>query len=118
MNFIKQITPKGWIIIGVVILIIILIIYFARKPKTITTIVKNPVVPPANTNTTTTSTGNNFPLHKGSVGDNVKKWQTYLNTKGAGLVIDGIWGNKTEAASIKYMGFNQVEESYFKGLGL
>ena len=37
MDFIKSITPKGWIIIGVVILIIILIIYFSTRKKTITT---------------------------------------------------------------------------------
>lgn len=31
-------------------------------------------------------------------GDTAKQYQTYLNTQGANLAVDGIWGAKTEAA--------------------
>lgn len=111
-NFLSSISTRTWIIIAIVLIIIILIIYYSNKKKTVTT--------------TTTSTMSsalginsiNFPLQIGSRGDNVKKWQKYLNTKGAGLVEDGIWGVLTEAASVKYVGFNSVSETYFKGLGI
>lgn len=38
-------------------------------------------------------------LQKGSKGDEVKKWQEYLNTQGYGLSVDGDFGNKTYAAT-------------------
>lgn len=117
MNFISKITPKGWIAIVIVLLIIILIIYFSTRKKTVTTTTSTTTVVPNNTNTTISS-GNGFPLQMGSIGDNVKKWQTYLNSKGATLVVDGIWGVKTEAASLKYAGFNSVTQDYFNGLGI
>ena len=41
-------------------------------------------------------------LQKGSSGDEVKKWQEYLNTKGYGLTVDGIFGDKTDAATKQY----------------
>lgn len=109
MDFIKQITPKGWIAIAVVIIVIILIIYLVRKPKTITTTTTT-MVPAA---IVPISSGNGFPLQMGSRGTNVAKWQKYLNTKGASLKEDEIWGPLTEAASLKYMGFNSVTEEYF-----
>lgn len=112
MNFIKNLTAKQWIIIAVVIIIIIVLIYYFNKPKTITTTTSTTTIIPSNTAT------NGFPLQMGSRGENVKKWQKYLNTKGAGLTEDGIWGPLTEAASTKYMGFNSVTEVYFKGLGI
>jgi peptidoglycan hydrolase-like protein with peptidoglycan-binding domain len=41
-------------------------------------------------------------LQKGSNGDEVKKWQEYLNTQGYGLTVDGIFGDKTDAATRDY----------------
>ena len=38
-------------------------------------------------------------LQKGSKGDEVKKWQEYLNTQGYGLSVDGDFGDKTYAAT-------------------
>ena len=38
----------------------------------------------------------------GSNGDDVKRWQEYLNTKGYGLTVDGNFGNKTREATINY----------------
>ncbi len=109
MNYLSSISRNTWIIIAVVILVIILVIYFARKPKTITT-TTTVTQPAANLNI---SSGNGFPLQMGSSGSNVVKWQKYLNTKGAKLTEDGIWGPLTDAASLKYMGFNSVTEQYF-----
>ncbi len=52
------------------------------------------------------TSGNNhdaeFPLKKGSKGNEVKELQQWLNTKGEKLCVDGIWGNKTEQAFQKY----------------
>ena len=41
-------------------------------------------------------------LQKGSQGDEVKKWQEYLNTQGYGLSVDGDFGDKTYNATIDY----------------
>lgn len=113
MKYLKSIPTTTWIIIAIVI--IILIIYLATRSKNPTITTTTTTVVPALTNV---SSGNGFPLQMGSRGDNVKKWQTYLNSKGATLVVDGIWGVKTEAASLKYAGFNSVTQDYFNGLGI
>lgn len=109
MNFLKSIPTKTWIIIGIIIvLIIILIIAYNRNKSGNTTTNVNVVEPNVNTQQRPV-----FPLQYGSRGEQVRKWQMYLNTKGAGLAEDGIWGPLTEAASLKYMGFNSVTEQYF-----
>ena len=41
-------------------------------------------------------------LQKGSNGDETKKWQEFLNTQGYGLTVDGIFGDKTDAATRDY----------------
>jgi peptidoglycan hydrolase-like protein with peptidoglycan-binding domain len=41
-------------------------------------------------------------LQKGSKGDEVKKWQEFLNTQGYGLGVDGDFGDKTDAATRDY----------------
>ena len=41
-------------------------------------------------------------LQKGSKGDEVKKWQTYLNTQGYNLTVDGDFGDNTYAATVDY----------------
>ena len=41
-------------------------------------------------------------LHKGSNGDETKKWQQFLNTQGYGLDVDGSFGDKTYNATIDY----------------
>lgn len=110
MKFIKNLTAKQWILIAVIIIVIILIIYFTTRKKTVTTTTTTVISSPSNP---VISSGSGFPLQYGSRGENVKKWQKYLNGKGAKLVEDGIWGDLTEAASLKYMGFNSVTEQYF-----
>lgn len=41
-------------------------------------------------------------IQKGSKGDDVKKWQTYLNSQGYNLSVDGDFGDKTLAATKDY----------------
>lgn len=41
-------------------------------------------------------------LQYGASGDEVKKLQTQLNNKGYNLAVDGVWGDKTDAAVRKY----------------
>ena len=41
-------------------------------------------------------------IQKGSKGDEVKKWQTYLNTQGYNLSVDGDFGNNTYNATVDY----------------
>ena len=41
-------------------------------------------------------------LQKGSKGDEVKKWQEYLNTQGYGLSVDGDFGNNTYNATVDW----------------
>ena len=45
-------------------------------------------------------------LQKGSQGDEVKKWQEYLNTQGYGLSVDGVFGDKTYNATVDYQKAN------------
>lgn len=45
-------------------------------------------------------------IQKGSNGDEVKKWQTFLNTQGYGLSVDGDFGDKTYAATTDYQSKN------------
>jgi len=48
---------------------------------------------------TPSATSDAFPLKRGLKGDRVKALQAYLNNySSAGLVVDGIFGSKTEAA--------------------
>ena len=41
-------------------------------------------------------------IQKGSNGDSVKEWQNYLNSQGWNLTVDGIFGDKTDAATKEY----------------
>lgn len=110
----SDITPKGWLYIGIFILIVILIIYYFKNKNTVITTVTtaSPI-----TNTVVSATSPNkddsFPLSYGARGANVSKWQAYLNKLGASLTVDGIWGPKTEAASIQYTKFNSITKEYF-----
>lgn len=54
-----------------------------------------------------------FPLKKGSVGKNVTILQEYLNSKGAALSTDGVFGNLTQAALLKYTGLSEIDANYF-----
>lgn len=41
-------------------------------------------------------------LQKGSKGDETKEWQSFLNTQGYNLTVDGDFGDKTYAATVDY----------------
>jgi peptidoglycan hydrolase-like protein with peptidoglycan-binding domain len=45
-------------------------------------------------------------IQKGAKGDEVKKWQTFLNTQGYNLSVDGDFGDKTYAATTDYQSKN------------
>lgn len=118
----SKITTKGWITIGIVIvLIIFLYLYFKNRNKiTTTTTVTTPKGNTGGTSTGSVTTAvvaptkdDSFPLGMGSRGDNVKTYQIYLNSLGANLKIDGIWGILTEAASIRFTKFNSIPQDYF-----
>lgn len=118
---ISKITPKGWLYIGIFLVVIILIILFIRnRNKTTTTTTTTTTIPSttssAITNITAPTKNDSFPLSYGSRGENVKKWQMYLNSKGSTLTVDGIWGPLTEAASIAKTGYNFITENYFKSV--
>ena len=55
-----------------------------------------------------------FPLKRGSKGSNVTKWQTYLQTINPAIVADGVFGPKTEAATILAIGTTTVSKKDFK----
>jgi peptidoglycan hydrolase-like protein with peptidoglycan-binding domain len=59
-----------------------------------------------------------FPLQIGSRGDNVKKLQSYLNTriKTTKLIIDGIFGVLTQAALKSVTGKISITEQEFNSL--
>ncbi len=81
------------------------------KPKS-TDVVDAPPPPKTTTppSTTTTATPKSvFPIKSGSRGDAVKTLQTLLNSAGAGLSVDGIFGTKTQAALVKIYGKTQID---------
>lgn len=86
-------------------------IYFLlRKPKSNGTTPSiepnNPTLPPVK---------KTFPLKRGSKGDKVKQLQRYLNINySSGLVVDGDFGPKTEAALNTATGLSQVSESWYQ----
>ena len=99
---------KIWFIIGLVVLILVTAYYYifihnATDSNLASSLDKTPsgnkkaVLP--NPNTTL-----QFPIRQGDVGKQVKQLQRYLNTKyQAGLVVDGVWGEKTQTSFEKAM---------------
>ncbi len=51
----------------------------------------------------------------GTRGDSTKQMQLELNKLGAGLAVDGIWGDKTEAAYQKFFGSSSSSTAYSGG---
>ena len=48
-------------------------------------------------------------MKKGDKNDDVKSWQTYLNSQGATLDPDGDWGRLTESATVTFFANNNLE---------
>lgn len=108
LSFIKGVSPKAWIIISiVVVLIIILIVYIKNKNSENELALKN------QQNLNKVSQSSVFPLVYGSRGEEVKKLQSYLNSKGESLVVDGIWGPLTNASVLKVLKTSSVDNSLF-----
>ncbi len=112
-NYIKAISPRTWIFIAIGLVILVLIILWIKnsskdKVTTTTAINTNPLV--------TNSTISVFPLKFGSEGNEVKVVQTYVNSKGEKLVVDGIWGPLTEASVIKILGKNIIDLTTYNTL--
>jgi len=73
-----------------------------------------------NTQSNTSSANDTFPLKKGSKGLRVKKLQDFLNKENnESLVVDGIFGSKTEAAvkrnQMPFETFKQMHPDAVKG---
>jgi len=109
-GFLKGISPRTWIIIAIVVILIIVIILYIRNnkpvPKVIITGAINPVPIPVAT----------FPLMLGSRGAEVSKLQTYLNTKGETLAVDGIWGPLTQASTLKVLKVSSIDKALLDSL--
>lgn len=108
-KFLSSITPRQWLIIFIVAVVIIGIVIYLNNRNTDNANNKSPNPNPA-------PAPSDFPLRSGSRNDSVRLWQQYLNSKGATLVEDGIWGPLTESASKQYAGTNLVNESLFNSL--
>ncbi|MCL2328306.1 MAG: peptidoglycan-binding protein [Bacteroidetes bacterium] len=54
-----------------------------------------------------------FPLKQGVKSDDVAALQRHLNSKGANLTVDGIFGPKTEAALQLHYGLKEMSEAQF-----
>lgn len=54
-------------------------------------------------------------LQKGSQGDEVKKWQEFLNTQGYGLSVDGDFGTNTYNATVAYQKANGLTQDGIVG---
>ncbi len=70
--------------------------------------VKSTVSPNSNNSTGSSNGSGVFPLKKGSNNTTVRELQSALDGHGAGIVIDGIFGDKTEAALKAYNGRTSV----------
>lgn len=117
----KQIT----ILVIVLLVILGLYLYFKKKPSSITntsTTTSQPkTVQIPSTTPAANPTGSQsmvFPLHQGSNGFEVQELQTYLNSQGQNLTVDGSFGPATLAALQAVMGMSTVDQSTFNGIVL
>lgn len=116
-GFLKAITPRTWIIIAIIVVIFIIIVLYVKNKnkqvaldaaKSAPKVVVN-VAPPAVTQSA-------FPLKQGSKGAEIKVLQSYLNTKGENLTVDGIWGPLTQASVVKVLKVNEISSDLFATL--
>lgn len=94
-------AKKIIIIIAVIALITALILYFRKRSKDKAAAVQEPE--PNSPGTIVRPLVPLYPFQQGSQGEIIKKIQKALNLSfEAGLVVDGIYGPKTEAALVRY----------------
>ncbi len=94
-------TKKHYIYAGLAIVILVIIIAVVKRMNAAKAAVAPVVSTPAAYSQASTDT---FPLHAGSVGNNVKRLQTALNKNGGTLTVDGADGSKTTAELLKQTG--------------
>lgn len=114
---------KKYLFIGAVILVLLLIVfvivkYMASKNQQAAQGSPATGATGAIVHTVNTVTGGNyisekFPLDLYMYGDNVGKYQHYLNLKGAGITADGKFGPKTQSKSLAITGSKTVTQDQF-----
>src|SRR5690554_1721238 len=88
------------ILIAIVIIALIFILYKKNKHSFVLSSAENP--------TKIARLNESKPLKKGVRGEEVVQLQTYLNTKGENLTVDGIFGDKTAKAIQDHFGKEEV----------
>lgn len=102
ISFIKANKLAVIIIIITIIIAAGIILYFNAQEKNLKPITQSP-----------------FPLKMGSRGAEVEVLQSYLNTKGEALIIDGIYGARTDEAVRKHFNnANEISEGNFNEIVL
>lgn len=102
-----------WIIVAVVIAAIIAAIIILKGKKASAATTGAPITG-ASTGGSTSLVSGIFPLKQGVTSDDVKKLQQHLNSKGASLDVDGIFGPKTEAALQLHYNMKEMTQDQFK----
>ncbi len=101
----KNLIKAAWLLpIGVGLYLI----YKQYKKKSPTAMVDIPQPKSASKSNTSSSV---YPLKKGSNNDTVKTLQSILNSAGQSLVVDGIFGSKTQAALQSVYGKTQIDNA-------
>lgn len=115
LNFLKNISPKTWIIIAIVALLIIALIIYLKN-KSVEDDGNVSMNKTLGSNISASAPRSIFPLQYGSKGEEVKALQIYLNSKGEKLLIDGIWGPLTETSVAKVLKLKTINEVDYKAL--
>lgn len=112
------------IFIIVLVVITVAILMYVNKSKTTSKssntsntssspVVTHTVINTGGSNSTPVSNPAVFPLQRGSSGNEVKQLQTYLNTLGAGITVDGQFGNATFNALQSLLNITTVSQDDF-----
>lgn len=114
MKFLKSLTMKQWLIIGIVILFIIILIVWLNNRNSKPTVTTN-VVGGGNSSTSTTTSTSKFPLTYGSTGNEVMTLQSKINSTEylPKLVVDGIWGTKTQAGVLSVFKISSISQEFY-----
>lgn len=100
LSFIKANKLAVIVIVITIIIATSIILYFNAQEKKLQPVAQSP-----------------FPLKLGSHGPEVEVLQNYLNTKGGALVVDGIYGARTdEAVKRHFNNANEVNEKDFNDI--
>lgn len=102
-----------WIVVAVVIAAIIAAIIILKSKKANAATTDGLTANSGSAGSSTTTSAKIFPLKQGVTSDDVKKLQQHLNSKGAALDVDGIFGPKTEAALLLHYNMKEMSELQF-----